>query len=192
MSANLLFRQFRKIPSQVAGHAVHGIMFSSGNRSEFLSADTLAQELRLFARQLKRRLHDNSDAGDLKPSQVAVLHHLENHGAATVSALARAGGMRSQSMGTVVAALERAGLISGSSDPSDGRQTLLVLTDDCRAWLTKGRASRQDWLSNAIQTRLTPEELATLAEAMPLILRIVASGEDFIVQPGANNPQASE
>ncbi|WP_158811308.1 MarR family winged helix-turn-helix transcriptional regulator [Beijerinckia sp. L45] len=144
------------------------------NRHERSSPDYLAHQLRLFARRLKRRLHDNSDAGDLRPSQVAVLHHLEDHGPATSSALARAGGMRSQSMGPIVVSLEAAGLIESSPDPSDGRQTLLALTKHCRAWLAQGRAMRQDWLSSAIKIKLTPDEKTTLAEAMPLILRLVA------------------
>ncbi len=133
----------------------------------------IAHQLRLFARRLKRRLRDETDAGDLTPSQVAVIQRLED-GPATTSALARAEGMRSQSMGSVVAALEGLGLVEGAPDPSDGRQTLIALTKQCRTWLSEGRAARQDWLSNAIRQRLSQADQARLADALPLLLRLVA------------------
>jgi DNA-binding MarR family transcriptional regulator len=138
------------------------------------SAAAIAHHLRLFSRLLKRRLRDQSDTGDLTPSQVAVIHRLEESGPITTSALARAEGMRSQSMGAVVAALEAAGLIAGVPDPADGRQTLLALTEHCRTWLSQGRAVRQDWLARAIEDRLSPEERARLADVLPLLLRLAA------------------
>lgn len=124
-------------------------------------------------------MRDQSDTGDLTPSQVAVLLRLEEGGPATTSALARAEGMRSQSMGAVVAALEAAGLVAGAPDPSDGRQTLLALTEHCRTWLSQGRAARQDWLSRAIENRLSPADQMQLAEALPLLLRLVADRDEL-------------
>ncbi|MHB8284504.1 MAG: MarR family winged helix-turn-helix transcriptional regulator [Caulobacteraceae bacterium] len=143
------------------------------------SGAAMAHHLRLFSRRLKRRLRDQSDTGDLTPSQVAVIHRLEEGGPATTSALARAEGMRSQSMGAVVAALEASGLIVGAPDPSDGRQTLLALTEHCRTWLSQGRAARQDWLSSAIEDRLSRAEQAQLTEALPLLLRLVADRDEL-------------
>ena len=138
------------------------------------SAPAIAHQLRLFSRRLKRRLRDQSDAGNLTPSQVAVIHRLEEGGSATTSALARAEGMRSQSMGSVIAVLEAADLVAGAPDPLDGRQTLLTLTKHCRTWLTRGRAARQDWLTSAIENRLSPADQVQLTEALPLLLRLVA------------------
>jgi DNA-binding MarR family transcriptional regulator len=137
------------------------------------TAVELAEELRGFARKLKRRLREQADAGDLTPSQTAVLLRLEGEGPATTSGLARAEGMRPQSMGAVVAALEAAGLVAGAPDPADGRQTLLSLTDRCREWLAQGRAARQDWLSRTIQERLSPHEQEQLAAAVALLQRLV-------------------
>ena len=141
-------------------------------------AAAIAPQLRLFSRRLKRRLREQSDTGDLTPSQVAVIHRLEEGGPATTSALARAEGMRSQSMGSVIAALEAMALVAGAPDPSDGRQTLLALTEHCRTWLSKGRAARQDWLSSAIENRLSQADQMQLTEALPLLLRLVADGDE--------------
>jgi len=147
-------------------------MPASLNRSDLSAAETLAGDLRAFATQLRRRLRAQADAGDLTPSQTAVLLRLESHGPATTSALARAEGMRPQSMGAVISALEAGGLVRGTPDPADGRQTLLSLTEACREWLALGRAARQDWLVRAIEDQLSAEEQAQLAAAMPLLQRM--------------------
>jgi DNA-binding MarR family transcriptional regulator len=139
----------------------------------------------MIARMLKRRLREQSDTGDLPPSQRAVIVRLADHGPTTTSALARAEGMRSQSMGAIISALELAGLVSGSPDPADGRQTLLQVTDHCRNWLSEGRAARQDWLERTIEARLSPTERDRLADAIPLLLRLVANRDERTVTGGA-------
>ncbi|MGY2736954.1 MarR family winged helix-turn-helix transcriptional regulator [Sphingomonas sp. UYP23] len=136
-------------------------------------AATLAHDIRGLAGKLKRRLREQSNVGDLTPSQTAVLLRLEKEGPATTSHLARAEGMRPQSMGTVVVALERAGLVLGTPDPWDGRQTILSLTDACRDWIGQDRAARQDWLFRTIQSRLSPQEQDQLAAAVALLQRLV-------------------
>jgi DNA-binding MarR family transcriptional regulator len=84
--------------------------------------------------------------------------------------------MRPQSMGATVAALQEAGLVSGSPDPKDGRQIILSLTPSCKEWLRASRAAREDWLFRAIQSKLSPEEQTVLASAVELLKRI-AEGE---------------
>lgn len=136
-------------------------------------AAAVATELRATIGKLKRRLRRQTSGGDLTPSQLSVLLRLEEDGAATTSSLARAEGMRPQSMAAVVAALEAAGLVSGAPDPSDGRQTLLSLTDACRRSFRDGRAARQDWLSRSLAARFTAQELAELAAAVALLKRLI-------------------
>ena len=85
----------------------------------------LAAEIRTVCGKLKRRLREHGGRDDLTPSQVSVLLRLEKDGSATVSSLARTEGIRPQSMSAVVTPLQEAGLVSGSPDPSDGRQTLM-------------------------------------------------------------------
>jgi DNA-binding MarR family transcriptional regulator len=136
-------------------------------------ASFLAAELRALAGKLKRRLREQADAGDLTPSQVSVLLRLEKDGPATASNLARAEAMRPQSMGPVIASLEAMGLIKGAPDPNDGRQTILALTEQCRQWIAKGRAARQDWLSRRIEQLLSSQERSELARAVTLLTRLV-------------------
>jgi len=148
-------------------------MATTRDHQQFKRVTALAQDLRALLGKLKRRLRDQAHGGDLTPSQVSVLLRLEKDGAATASTLARAEGMRPQSMASIIAALEEAGLVRGAPDSTDGRQTLLSLTDACRKWLEKGRAARQDWLTRTLQARLSPEEQDRLAEAVELLKRLV-------------------
>jgi DNA-binding MarR family transcriptional regulator len=132
----------------------------------------LAGELRIVLGQLKRRLREHTVFGDLTWSQASVLSRLDREGPATVTSLARAEGMRPQSMGATVAALEVAGWVSRSADPSDGRQTILSLTPACQEWIRAGRAAREDWLFRAIENKLAPAEKEQLASLVGLLKRL--------------------
>jgi DNA-binding MarR family transcriptional regulator len=139
-------------------------------------AAALAEAMRAHLGRLKRKLREQASASELTPSQTSVLLRLEKEGAATVSGLARAEGMRPQSMGAIVAELERAGHVRGAPDRNDGRQTLWSLTERCRETIRSGRAARQDWLARRIAT-LTPKDQDVLAAAVELIERIASEGD---------------
>jgi DNA-binding MarR family transcriptional regulator len=133
----------------------------------------IATELRVVLGQLRRRLREEASQGDLTPSQISVLGRIERDGPATVTTLAQAEGVRSQSMGATIAALQEAGLVTGSPHPTDGRQTLLSLTPLSRAWIKKQRAQREDWLVHAMQATLSPAEQRKLGDAIALLKHLV-------------------
>ncbi len=81
--------------------------------------------------------------------------------------------MRPQSMSALVTPLQEAGLISGTPDPSDGRQTLMSLTPKCVKWIQEGRAARQDWLTTRISRKLSVQEQKKLQAALALLMRLV-------------------
>jgi DNA-binding MarR family transcriptional regulator len=137
----------------------------------------LAREVRVVLGRLTRRLRgEGSAVGDLSWTQISVLQRLEAEGGQTVSTLARLEGMRPQSMGAAVAALEAAGLIEGAPDPQDGRQTRLFLTPACTDLMRSGRAAKEDWLMRTLQARFSEEERRELAHAMRLLGRLAAEG----------------
>jgi DNA-binding MarR family transcriptional regulator len=138
-------------------------------------ASALAGELRILISQLRHRLREQTHLGDYTWSQTSVIIRLERDGPATVSALARAEGVRQQSMGATISTLEAAGLVKGSPDPADGRQTILSLTDACLEMIQASRAAKEDWLFHAIQTKLSPAEQEQLATALELLKRIADS-----------------
>ncbi len=136
-------------------------------------ASTIALEIRAIARRLKQHLRGHGEQGDLKPSQVSIVLRLEKDGPATVSGLARAEGMRPQSMSAAITPLQEAGLVSGAADPNDGRQTLMSLTPKCLKLLREGRAVRQDWLTRRIAQKLSAGEQKKLHAALGLLKRLV-------------------
>ncbi|HLY58613.1 MAG TPA: MarR family transcriptional regulator [Stellaceae bacterium] len=139
---------------------------------ELDAAHLLARELRVLVGRLKRRLREQANEGALTPSQASVLGLLYRDGPATVTTLARAEGVRPQSLGATVASLQAIGLVVGAPDPKDGRQTILDLTPACRDLIETSRAAREDWLFRTIQARLSDTEQARLAAALPLLQRL--------------------
>jgi len=135
-------------------------------------AVAIAERMRPLLAKMKRKLREQGSVGDLTPSQTSVLLRLEN-GAATVSSLARAEGMRPQSMGALLAALESLGMVTGKPDPSDGRQTIISLTNKCRTMIQEGRAARQDWLTRTLEAELSRDEQSQLLVAIALLNRLV-------------------
>ena len=140
------------------------------------TASDLAAQIRTILSRLKRRLREQGGRGDLTPSQVSVLLRLEKDGAATVSGLARAEGMRPQSMSSIVTSLQDAGLVSGIPDPNDDRKTLMSLSKKCQKRLREVRAARQDWLTATIVQKLSAQEQQQLSTTLELLSRLTEDG----------------
>jgi DNA-binding MarR family transcriptional regulator len=139
-------------------------------------ASNLAAQIRSVLSRLKRRLREQGGRGDLTPSQICVLLRLEKDGAATVSGLARAEGIRPQSMSSIVNSLQDAGFIGSSADPNDGRQILMSLSNKSEKLLQESRAARQDWLTTAIQQKLSAQEQQQLSTSVELLSRLTEDG----------------
>ena len=132
-----------------------------------------ASELRVLVAKLRRRLAEQASPGDFTPSQVAVVTRLLHDGPATLTALAKAEAMRPQSMSTIIATLQAAGVVEGRSDPTDGRKTILAVTDDARARVERAREIKNDWLFRSIRARYTSAEQAQLAGSVALLQRLL-------------------
>lgn len=150
-------------------------MTSNNLQADPEATHAMAEDLRVLVGKLRRRLREEAHVGDFTPSQVQVLGLLEREGPATVTALARAQGVRPQSMGETLSVLKAAGLVSGVPDPNDGRQTVLSLTPAFRKKVKASRAAREDWLFRTIQTRFTPAEQQQLATGVELLKRLADS-----------------
>lgn len=135
-------------------------------------AATVAAELRGVLGRLNRRLRQQADFGDLTRSQLNVLSRLDREGPGTVSDLARAEGVRPQSMGATVASLEEAWLVRRDPDPADGRKTVISLTAAAREAVATNRSLRQDWLQRVLERELAPAELDRVREAIAMLARV--------------------
>ena len=147
-------------------------MIKTSPASKSLPLAVLAGELRVVIGKLVRRAREQAHAGDFTNAQKSVLLRLERDGPATVSMLARAEGVRPQSMRITVGALEAAGAVSGKPDPGDGRQTFVSLTPAFLKIIKAGRAAKEDWLFRALQAQLAPREHEQLAAAVKLLGRL--------------------
>ncbi|HEY1836767.1 MAG TPA: MarR family transcriptional regulator [Rhizomicrobium sp.] len=139
-------------------------------------AATVAEGLRRVTGGLRRRFREQSCIGELSWAQFSMLSRLEREGPSTVTTLARAEGMRPQSMGASISALEELGHVQASPDPKDGRQTLWSVTPKCRALVQAARAAKQDWLVTTIQKKFSQSEQDDLAQAMQLLERLADGG----------------
>src|ERR1700674_2576524 len=99
---------------------------------------------------LVRRVRPNTASHELSLTEAAVMARLAREGPATTADLARAEGMKPQSMGTTVAALEEMGMVERKPHPTDGRQVNIELTAKGAAVRKSARDTKQTWLSQAI------------------------------------------
>jgi len=141
------------------------------SRTSHISADTVAADLTLAVGQLIRRLRSEIESEGLGLSQTSALARLERQGPMTTADLARAEAMKPQSMKAILASLEEDGLVEREPHPTDGRQILFLLTAAGLAARRKRDTAKHKWLGAAIE-KLAPEDIRTLAAAIPLIRRI--------------------
>ncbi len=121
---------------------------------------------------LVRRMRAAAASHELSLTESAVLGRLAREGPATTAELARAEGVRPQSMGATVAALEDRGLLERNPHPTDGRQVNLELTAK-GATLRKGVGdAKRTWLAQVI-TQLDEHDRDTLFAAGKIIERLL-------------------
>jgi DNA-binding MarR family transcriptional regulator len=134
--------------------------------------DRVGGELNASLGLLVRRLRQVHVDGDLTLSQASVLVRLEREGPATPGTLATAEQITPQSMGAILVALEEAGLVSRSGDPTDGRRVMISMTAAGRESLQGVRSEKARRLGRAIAEGFTPAEQQQLVEVIPLLERL--------------------
>jgi DNA-binding MarR family transcriptional regulator len=120
---------------------------------------------------LVRRVRAAAASHELSLTESAVMARLAKEGPATTADLARAEGMKPQSMGTTIAALEEMGMVERKPHPTDGRQVNIVLTAKGAAVRKSARDAKQTWLAQAIG-QLDRHDQATLFAAGEIIKRL--------------------
>jgi DNA-binding MarR family transcriptional regulator len=121
---------------------------------------------------LVRRVRAASASHELSLTESMALARLEREGPATTADLARAEGMRPQSMGTTVASLEERGFVERKPHPTDGRQMLVKVTGKGTALRKSLGEAKRTWLTQAIG-QLTREEQEALFAAGKIMQRLV-------------------
>lgn len=103
----------------------------------------IGELLRVPAQAVVRHCHRAfSEAGytGLRPAHMSILQHVDHPpGGTRIGELAERAQMTKQSMGQLVADMERGGLVERVTDPSDGRARIVRLTE--RGWAMHEAAS---------------------------------------------------
>ena len=120
---------------------------------------------------LVRRVRAAAASHELSLTEAAVLTRLDKTGPATAAELARAEGVKPQSMGATISALEEVGLVERKAHPTDGRQLNIELTAKGVAVRKSTREAKRTWLAQAI-TQLDKQEQETLFKAGEIIKRL--------------------
>ena len=122
--------------------------------------------------QLVRRVRAAAASHELSWTESGVLSRLAKDGPATTADLARAEGMKPQSMRTIIAALEERGLVERKLHPTDGRQVFIQLTAEGVAVRKSAGDAKRSWLAHAI-AKLSEQERETLFAAARIMKRLV-------------------
>ena len=152
--------------------AGEGATVAAGDdRAERDEAAVVADRLHSAAIHLLRRLRTVDTASDLTAPRLSALSVIVFGGPITLGALAAAEQVRPPTMTRLVAALERAGLVTREPDPEDRRQVLLRATPAGRRLLEEGRDRRTATLARQLAA-LPADDLAALARAADLLERL--------------------
>src|SRR6202167_101484 len=137
------------------------------------SSEVAVEDFHMALRLLVRRISADAppELQEFSWTQKAVLRRLEKHGPTTAADLARAEGVRPQSMGTALGLLEKKGLVERKAHPTDGRQINIKLTARGITLRRNSKEATYAWLSRAI-AKLDRQEQTTLFKAAELIKHI--------------------
>ena len=135
----------------------------------------LASQLRLSVMRLARRLRNERDPENaLGVGAMSVLGVLMRHGESTVGQLAAHERVQPPSMTRTVTCLVEEGYAVRRPSETDGRSSLVDISDKGRETLLADRRRRDAWLVRQLKD-LTPQERDLLRQVAPLIDRLATS-----------------
>ncbi len=120
--------------------------------------------------QLTRRLR--SARGGLSHSLLSALVSVSKHGPIRLADLAQVELVSAPSITRLVAELEAKGLVSRTTDPADGRASLIQVTDAGLEAVQVARRVRQQIVAELLEP-LSAEEVATIEAALPALERMI-------------------
>ena len=137
--------------------------------------DTAAQLRNAIVRTSRALRQDAADETGLGAATTAALATINRSGPLTPSELAAIEHVKRPSITRTLAGLEREGLIERTPDPTDGRSSLVAITDAGRERLARLRRRKSAYLARRLR-KLDPDEVETLARAAELLERMREEG----------------
>lgn len=136
-------------------------------RTADLTHAEMAARLQLSATRLARRLRKEAGSG-LSPSQGSALAAVHNRGPLTLRALAEHERVSPPTITKVVAFLEGEGLVGRTTDPTDGRVSVVSTTKAGNALVAESRRRKTAWLTTQVG-QLPADEQANLADVLDVL-----------------------
>lgn len=135
--------------------------------------DDDVEELAVAMRVLVRRIRSAapSETNELPWTQRAIMIRLDAEGPTTTAELARAEGVKPQSMGAAIAVLEEMGLVERKPHPTDGRQMIIALTEKGVRVRKDARSAKRTWLAQTL-AKLDEKEQESLPVVISLLKRL--------------------
>lgn len=133
--------------------------------------DTAAQLRNAIVRTSRALRQDAADETGLGAATTPALATINRSGPLTPSELAAIEHVKRPSITRTLASLEREGLVERTPDPTDGRSSLVAITDAGRERLARLRRRKSAYLARRLR-KLDPEEVETLARAAELLERM--------------------
>lgn len=126
-----------------------------------------AVRLRSAITRTARRLRQSAGS-ELGPASVAALSTINRLGPMTPSELAASEGIQRPTVTRIIARLQEHELIERSSDPEDGRCSLISATADGRKLLSRLRHRKDAYLTSRMR-HLSDRDVATLRRAASIL-----------------------
>ena len=142
------------------------------SRSQTEASDAVRLAMAVSRLRSRIRIEAGMRSTGIPISQLAVLGRIIDEGPTTAAALAAGEHVTQQAIAQSLATLKERGLVEKQADPSDGRKSLVTATAAGRALMDGITASRDEWLTQAIDAAVRPEERPLLADAIGLLERI--------------------
>lgn len=108
---------------------------------------------------------------DISLTSLSTLATLDRTGTKRITELAAIEGVTQPSMTTLIAGLEKSGLVERRGDPNDKRVSLVSLTDAGREYIRHRRQAGTGAFAMLV-SELPPDEAAALAAAVPALVRL--------------------
>jgi DNA-binding MarR family transcriptional regulator len=108
---------------------------------------------------------------DISLTSLATLSTLNRTGTKRITELAAIEGVTQPSMTTLIASLEKQGLVTRTGDPNDKRVSLVSLTEAGQQYLLQRRQAGTEAFA-VLVSQLPPDEAAALSAAVPALMRL--------------------
>src|SRR5690554_5909330 len=133
-----------------------------------------SDELRMAIMRLSRRMRAERANDVVTDSQLSILFALWMKGPHTLGSLSEHERVTPPSANRTVNALVKAGLVTRTNSPDDGRKILLSITDAGVDIVKETKRRRAAWLSTRLQ-KLDPEQRKLLDTVAPILRELADS-----------------